>query len=72
MTTKTKPLVFEAGYGDPAPVPLTAYLKKAAGLSGRSLRKYFFKELIFVNRRPAHSGALVKPGDLVQVYGYSL
>jgi 23S rRNA pseudouridine1911/1915/1917 synthase len=67
---KTGSLIFEAKWEAPAPIALVEYLKTTAGLSGRSLRKYFFKKLVFVNRRPAHSGASLKPGDLVRVYGF--
>jgi 23S rRNA pseudouridine1911/1915/1917 synthase len=66
---KNEPLIFEARFEASAPLALMEYLKTVAGLSGRSLRKYFFKGLIRVNRRPAHSDASIKPGDLVQVYG---
>jgi 23S rRNA pseudouridine1911/1915/1917 synthase len=67
---KTKPCIFKAKFEDSSPVPLAEYLKTAADLSGRSLRKYFFKGLVFINRRKAHSEVMVKPGDLVQVYGF--
>ena len=65
---QTKPLLFELKYSQATPVPLKELLKTSAGLSGRSLRTYFFKGLIRLNRRQAHSEALVKKGDLVQVY----
>jgi 23S rRNA pseudouridine1911/1915/1917 synthase len=67
---KSGPLIFEARCEASAPIALREYLKTAAGLSGRSLRKYFFKKLVLVNRRPAHSGASIKPGDVVQIYGF--
>jgi 23S rRNA pseudouridine1911/1915/1917 synthase len=61
-------LIFETTYSETAPGPLRDFLKSAAGLSGRSLRRAFFKGLIRLNRRPAHSEAMIKNGDLVQVY----
>lgn len=65
---QSKPLLFELKYSQSAPIPLKELLKTTAGISGRSLRTYFFKGLIRLNRRQAHSDALVKKGDLVQVY----
>jgi 23S rRNA pseudouridine1911/1915/1917 synthase len=62
-------LIFNAQYTEKTPCLLREFLKSAASLSGRSLRKSFFKGLIKLNRRPAHSEALVKNGDLIQVYG---
>jgi 23S rRNA pseudouridine1911/1915/1917 synthase len=64
-----KKLIFETTYSQVAPDLLWDFLKSVAGLSGRSLRRSFFKGLIRLNRRPAHSKAMVKNGDLVQVYG---
>lgn len=60
-------LLFEAVYREAEPGELEAYLRKRAGISGRSLRKYFFRGLVFVNQRKAHSAAKVKPGDIVKV-----
>ncbi|MCL6588840.1 MAG: RluA family pseudouridine synthase [Firmicutes bacterium] len=64
---KTPPApVFEAKYEGPEPALLFDYLKTTAQFSGRSLHKYFFKGLILVNGRRAHSTAMLKPGDKVK------
>jgi 23S rRNA pseudouridine1911/1915/1917 synthase len=67
MKSKSK-LIFETKYTATTPGLLREFLKAAAQLSGRSLRTAFFKGQIKLNRRPAHSEAMVKNGDLVQVY----
>jgi 23S rRNA pseudouridine1911/1915/1917 synthase len=67
MKSKSK-LIFETKYTAITPGPLREFLKTAAQLSGRGLRKSFFKGLIKVNGRQAHSEAVVKSGDVVQVY----
>lgn len=67
---KTKPAappVFEGVYQGGAPVPLLDFLKTTAQISGRSLHKYFFKGLILVNNRKAHSAATLQPGAVVKV-----
>jgi 23S rRNA pseudouridine1911/1915/1917 synthase len=67
---KNKPaLIFEAQYQEKTPCLLRVYLKTVAQLSGRSLSRAFFKGRVRLNRRPAHSEAMVKSGDWVQVYG---
>jgi 23S rRNA pseudouridine1911/1915/1917 synthase len=66
---KQQTLIFEAHYQEKTSCRLREFLKAAAQLSGRSLRTAFFKGQIKLNRRPAHSEALVKNGDFVQVYG---
>jgi len=48
-------------------LPLMEYLKETAQLSGRSLRQYFFKGLVQLNSRRAHSGVILKAGDQVLV-----
>lgn len=63
-----KTLRFEIQYTDPSPRPIREYLRTTAQISGRNLRQYFFKGLILVNRRKAHSEAQVKQGDLIQVF----
>ena len=60
-------IIFQATFEDSTSQPLTGFLKQASPISGRSLGKYFFKGLILVNNRPAHSKALIKPGDTVTV-----
>ncbi|MGE5604543.1 MAG: RluA family pseudouridine synthase, partial [Bacteroidota bacterium] len=40
-------------------------------LSGRSLRKYFFKGLVFCNGKKAHSQTILKFGDHIIVYALS-
>lgn len=61
-------IYFESDYNLPETVPLTDYLKEHAPLSGRSLRKYFFKGLVYRNGKKAHSQTLIKPGDHITVY----
>lgn len=65
---QNRPAFYEARYTAAAPLPLQEYLRVTAKISGRSLRKYFFKGLIEVNQRRAHSAAVLKPGDVVKVY----
>ncbi|HEX3046466.1 MAG TPA: RluA family pseudouridine synthase [Bacillota bacterium] len=59
--------IFESVYQGGAPVSLFDYLKTTAQISGRSLHKFFFKGLILVNGRKAHSSAILKPGATVKV-----
>lgn len=63
-----KKIIFQATFQEPAAQPLTGFLKQASPISGRSLSKYFFKGLVLVNNRPAHSKARIKPGDTVTVF----
>lgn len=66
--TNRKPLLFQAEYEDKTPTLLYEFLKKNSGLSGRSLNNFFFKGLIYLNQRKAHSKAKIKTGDIIQVY----
>lgn len=66
---KSNNCIFKATYAEDTPTPITNFLKVASPLSGRSLRQYFFKGLVRLNHRKAHSFAKVKSGDLIQVYG---
>jgi 23S rRNA pseudouridine1911/1915/1917 synthase len=63
-----KRILFQSTFQETTARPLTAFLKDASPISGRSLRKYFFKGLVLVNNRPAHSRAVIKPGDAVTVF----
>lgn len=63
-----KKVIFQATFLEPTAQSLTGFLKQASPISGRSLSKYFFKGLVFINNRPAHSKAVIKPGDNVIVY----
>lgn len=61
-------IIFQATFQEPAAQRLTGFLKQASSISGRSLSKYFFKGLVLLNNRPAHSKALINPGDTVTVF----
>ncbi|NLW47665.1 MAG: RluA family pseudouridine synthase [Firmicutes bacterium] len=61
-------ICFEANYKLEKPSPIANFLKDHSPLSGRSLRKYFFKGLVFRNGKKAHSQTLLKAGDRVTVY----
>lgn len=63
-----KKIIFQSTLQEPNALPLTAFLKNASAISGRSLSKYFFKGLVFLNNRPAHSQTTIKPGDTVTVF----
>ncbi len=63
-----KKIIFETRVPSINAMPLIDYLKEAAPFSGRGLRKYFFKGLVILNNRRAHSTALVKSGDAVVVF----
>jgi 23S rRNA pseudouridine1911/1915/1917 synthase len=67
-STMNKKIFFQATYTESNAQPLTSFLKQASPISGRSLNKYFFKGLVFLNNRPAHSKANIKPGDTVTVF----
>jgi hypothetical protein len=56
-------ICFEANYDLEKPLPISIFLKEHSPLSGRSLRKYFFKGLVFRNGKKAHSQTLLKAGD---------
>jgi 23S rRNA pseudouridine1911/1915/1917 synthase len=68
MSRPNRAPLFEMKYGGERPVAISECLKEHGAFSTRGLRKYFFKGLIFLNRRRAHSEAIIKPGDTVQVY----
>lgn len=61
-------ICFEANYDLEKPLPVSNFLKEHSPLSGRSLRKYFFKGLVFRNGKKAHSQTLLKAGDRITVY----
>lgn len=62
------PISFEADYNLSESVPIADYLKEHSPLSGRSLRKYFFKGLVHRNGKKAHSQTLLKQGDHITIY----
>ncbi len=62
-------LIFESVYHGETKIPITDFLRQEASISGRSLRQYFFKGLILLNHKKAHSKTHLKNNDLVQVYG---
>ncbi|MGE5580957.1 MAG: RluA family pseudouridine synthase [Bacillota bacterium] len=69
QSKKRPPVIFETVYqGDDSP-DIASFLKKESPLSGRSLRQYFFKGLVRLNRKKAHSLAKLKSGDHLQVLG---
>ncbi len=61
-------ICFESDYNLEESVSIADFLKKTSPISGRSLRKYFFKGLIYRNGKKAHSQTLLKPGDHIIVY----
>lgn len=61
-------ICFEGDYHLPESISIADYLKEHSPLSGRSLRKYFFKGLVYRNGKKAHSQTLLKPGDQITVY----
>lgn len=65
---KNQRVIFEARYDLGNSMPLTTFLKNAANLSGRSLRRYFHHGLIELNRKKAHSNAQLKAGDQIRVF----
>ncbi len=72
MSSKTKSnskhaTLFFGIYAGSEALPLVEYLKTTAQLSGRSLRQYFFKGLVKLNGRRAHSGVSLKNGDQILV-----
>ncbi|HOJ78369.1 MAG TPA: RluA family pseudouridine synthase [Bacillota bacterium] len=66
--SKNKQILFETRYTNPEPILLTSLIKEQTEISGRALRKYFFKGLIMINGKKTHSQAKVKKGDLIRVY----
>lgn len=72
MELKQKPkrnLIFTMTYHGEVSIPIADFLKQESPISGRSLRQYFFKGLVLLNHKKAHSQANLKDGDLIQVYG---
>lgn len=59
---------FEADYNLEKPIPISEFLREHSPISGRSLRKYFFKGLVRRNGKKAHSQTILKTGDHVIVY----
>jgi 23S rRNA pseudouridine1911/1915/1917 synthase len=62
-------LIYEITYHGESPRVISDFLKQSSPLSGRSLRQYFFKGLVELNRKKAHSQAKIKDGDIIRVYG---
>lgn len=62
------PICFESIYDLKESLVISRFLKEYSPLSGRSLRKYFFKGLVFRNGKKAHSQTLLKAGDRITVY----
>ncbi len=67
-TTSKTNLIYESTVEKDTSSTISAYLKESSTLSGRSLRQYFFKGLVLINHKKAHSQAKLKLGDLIQVY----
>lgn len=65
--TKSKSILIETKYNKPETVLLSTFLKEDCNISGHSLRQYFFKGLIFLNGKKAHSQAKIKTGDIIKV-----
>jgi len=61
-------ICFNSEYNLTEAVSIIEFLKKHSPLSGRSLRKYFFKGLVFCNGKKAHSQTILKSGDQIIVY----
>lgn len=61
-------ICFNCEYNLAEAVSIHEFLKKHSPLSGRSLRKYFFKGLVFRNGKKAHSQTILKSGDQIVVY----
>jgi 23S rRNA pseudouridine1911/1915/1917 synthase len=61
-------ICFESSYDLEESLTISRFLKEQSPLSGRSLRKYFFKGLVFRNGKKAHSETLLKAGDRITVY----
>jgi 23S rRNA pseudouridine1911/1915/1917 synthase len=66
---KLQKIAFETTFSGQAPMTIFDFLKQSSPLSGRGLRKYFFKGLVSLNHKKAHTQAMVKPGDKIRVYG---
>jgi 23S rRNA pseudouridine1911/1915/1917 synthase len=62
-------IIFEAIYDRASAGSISDFLRHSSPLSGRSLRQYFFKGLVFLNHKKSHSQAKLKEGDRIQVYG---
>lgn len=61
-------ICFESDYNLAEAVSITEFLKEHSPLSGRSLRKYFFKGLVYRNGIKAHSQTMLQAGDHIVVY----
>lgn len=61
-------ICFETDYNFEKSVSIADFLKESSPISGRSLRKYFFKGLVYRNDKKAHSQTLLNQGDHVIVY----
>ena len=61
-------ICFQSDYNLPETVSIAQFLKVNSPLSGRSLRKYFFKGLVYRNGKKAHSQTILQPGDHIIVY----
>ena len=61
-------ICFESLYNLSGPVSIADYLREHSPLSGRSLRKIFFKGLVYRNGKKAHSQTFLSPGDHIIVY----
>ncbi len=61
-------LIYETTYNQEITLTISNYLKQSTTLSGRNLRQYFFKGLVHLNHKKAHSQAKLKNGDLIQVF----
>jgi 23S rRNA pseudouridine1911/1915/1917 synthase len=70
--TKPPKIAFETTFTGQSPVTIFDFLKESSPLSGRGLRKYFFKGLVSLNHKKAHSQAMIKPGDQIRVYEMDL
>ena len=67
-SARTLKVLYETTYTGPSVVKLKDHLKESSPVSGRALRQYFFKGLVFLNGKKAHSEAALKNGDIITVY----
>lgn len=58
---------FETTYRDSTAQTIFQFLKMNSPISARSLRKYFFKGLVLINHKKAHSEKVLRSGDRVVV-----
>ena len=59
--------VLSLTYQGPRGTTLNSFLRQTGAVPGRRLRQYFFKGLVSLNHKKAHSAAILKPGDLIEV-----